>query len=134
MKKEIFKSTRYFTAFDFMISHGQLLLRSSKDNDYKENIDVIFFGTSYIQLFTSLWIVSISVVEKDKMPIEYKSVNSFLNKEENYLFEIETKSEKYYVCAAYLKIYENKLAFNETSLGIINFLGRDKEVITTLSK
>src|ERR1700748_2462832 len=52
--KEIFKSDRYFTFFDFVISHGQLLLRSQKKDGIGNNIDIIFFGTTYIQSFNRL--------------------------------------------------------------------------------
>lgn len=43
---EIFKSDRYFTVFDYFISHGQLLIRFKKDDDQKLNIDIIFFDTT----------------------------------------------------------------------------------------
>ncbi|MDN3584378.1 hypothetical protein [Mucilaginibacter flavus] len=128
MNKEIFKSDRYFTAFDFVLGHGQLLLRSSKDDSNKKNIDIIFFGTKYVQLFTSLWGIRIKLVEKDKGLIKYNSVGLFLNSDINFLFEIETKDEKYYIAASYLKVYENELEFNETSLGLGLVMGREKEI------
>jgi len=128
MSKEIFKSNKYFTVFDFVISHGQLLLRASKDEDNFKNIDIIFFGTRYIQLFTSLSGLSISLVENNKEIINYSTVNSFLSTNENYLFEIETKNEKYYVGASYFKVYENELEFNETSLGFNEIKGREREI------
>lgn len=128
MSKEIFKSNKYFTVFDFVISHGQLLLRTSKDEDNFKNIDIIFFGTRYIQLFTSLSGLSISLVENNNEIINYSTVNSFLSTNENYLFEIETKNEKYYVGASYFKVYENELEFNETSLGLNEIKGREKEI------
>ncbi|WP_419698993.1 hypothetical protein [Mucilaginibacter sp. NFX135] len=118
MNKEIFKSERYFTVFDFLISHGQLLLRSSKDDNNKKNIDVIFFGAKFIQLFTSLWGISIKIADKDINLISYDSVNSSLGHKENCLFEIEAKTERHYIGASYFKVYENELEFNETSLGL----------------
>ena len=127
-KKEIFKSDRYFTVFDFIISHGQLLLRASKGDDNIKNIDIIFFGARYIQLFTSLSSISIRIVDKNKDLINYDSVSSFLNNDENYLFEIETNNEKFYIGASYFKVYENELEFNETSLGLGEFKGREKEI------
>jgi hypothetical protein len=128
MGKEIFKSNRYFTIFDFMISHGQLLLRAGKDDDNSKNIDIIFFGVRYIQLFISLLGVSIRLADDNKNLIKYDCVNSFLNNDENYLFEIETKGGIFYIVASYFKVYENELEFNETSLGLGETKGREKEV------
>lgn len=128
MDKEIFKSDKYFTVFDFIVSHGQLLLRASKNEDNLKNIDIIFFGTRYIQLFTSLSGLSISLVNKNEEGTNYPSINSFLSADENFLFEIETKNEKYYVGASCFKVYENELEFNETSLGLIEIKGREREI------
>lgn len=128
MNKEIFKSGRYFTVFDFAVSHGQLLLRASKDENNLKNIDIIFFGVRYIQLFTSLLGISIRLVDKNKSLIDYDSVSSLLNSEENCLFEIETKGDVFYIAASYLKVYENELEFNETSLGLVEVRGREKEI------
>ena len=128
MNNEIYKSERYFTVFDFKISHGQLLLRSSKDDENNKNIDIIFFGSRYIQLFTSFYGISIRTVEKNKNQISYNSVETFLNHDVNYLFEIETKDEKFYIGASYFKVYEYELSFNETSLGWGEYKGREKEI------
>jgi hypothetical protein len=128
MNKEIFKSDRHFTVFDFLISHGQLLLRSSKDDSNIKNIDIIFFGIKYIQLFTSLIGISIRIVDKNQSPTNYNSVNTFLNSDENYLFEIETNSEKYFVGASFVKIFENELEFNQSSLGLNQTKGREKQI------
>lgn len=126
MNKEIYKSDRYFTAFDFLISHGQLLLRSSKNKESNHNIDIIFFGTRYIQLFTSLYGISIFIVNEN-LTI-YNSVRSFLDSDQSHLFEIKSKNEKFYIGASFFKVYENDLEFNETSLGIPENRGREKEI------
>ena len=128
MNKEIFKSDRYFIVFDFMISHGQLLLRASKDENELRNIDIIFFGVRYIQLFTSFMGLSIRIVNDNKNVLSYNSLNSFLNDDANCLFEIESRNEKFYIGASYLKVYENELEFNETSLGLYEIKGREKEI------
>jgi hypothetical protein len=125
MSKEIFESNRYFTVFDFILSHGQLLLRASKDDDNNKNIDIAFFGVRYIQLFTSLFGVSIRLVDLNKDIVNYDSVSSFLNGDGNHLFEIVTKSEKFYIAASHFKVYENELEFHETSLGLNENKGRE---------
>jgi hypothetical protein len=126
MNKEIFKSDRYFTAFDYLVSHGQLLIRSDKRKGGNENIDIIFFDTSFVQLFTMLFGITIRMVAKSTVA-NYISVNKYLSEEENNLFEIESGGEKYYIAASFVRVFENELEFNETSLGYEN-KGREKEI------
>jgi len=126
MNKEIFKSDRYFTVFDYLVSHGQLLIRSDKRKGGDENIDIIFFDTSFVQLFTMLFGMTIRIVDKSTVA-NYISVNKYLSDEENNLFEIESGGEKYYIAASFVRVFENELEFNETSLGYEN-KGREKEI------
>ena len=108
MTTEIFKSDRYFTVFDYLVSHGQLLLRSDKRKGCKENIDIIFFDATFIQLFTMLNGVAIKLVIAGDT-IDYKSVNKYLSYKESNLFEIESAEEKYYLAASFVKVFENEL-------------------------
>ena len=129
MNAEIFKSDRYFTVFDYIISHGQLLLRSSKneENNINNNIDIIFFDARYIQMFVNLYGITIKFMNKKEV-INYKSVNKYLSYETNNLFEVESNGEKYYIAASFVGIYENDLEFNETSLGVLKYKGREKMI------
>ena len=114
--KEIFKSNRYFTLFDVIVSHGQLLLRSQSTDEFKNNIDIIFFGATYIQLFSRLKGIQIKRLEKNIDIVNYNSVKKYLDYENNYLFEIESNGEKYYIAASFVRIFENELEFSESSL------------------
>ena len=127
MNKDIFKSDRYFTLFDFKISHGQLLLRSSKSETNDKNIDIIFSGTRFIQLFPHLLGVSISIVDKDKNLIGFDSDEVRIRNSKDYLFEILTENKKYYVEAYQFIVFENDLEFYETSLGIGGH-GKEKKI------
>jgi hypothetical protein len=132
MNKSIFQSARHFKVSDFLTSHGQLLLRSNKTEEQKTNIDVIFFDTTYIQLFASLNGITIKI-EPDKKITNYNSVTSYLNYSHNNLFEIETeKDEKYYIAASFFRVYENELEFGETSLGVLQYKGREIEIAASL--
>lgn len=126
MTKEIYKSDRSFVVFDYLVSHGQLLIRSDKRKGDKENIDIIFFDTTFVQMFTMLEGIVIRILE-DKKRINYESVDKYLSFDNSNLFEIESGSEKYYIAASFVKVYENTLEFNETSLGMI-YKGREKEI------
>jgi hypothetical protein len=130
MDKEVFSSERYFTMFDFLISHGQLLLRASKDEDYNINIDIIFYDVKFIQLCTSLPGLSIKLISNNKGLInEY--VKSIISNNDNYIYEVRAKGEKYYVTASFVRVFENDLEFNETSLGVFQNRGCEKEIAGT---
>lgn len=126
MDKEIYKSEKYFTVFDYFLSHGQLLIRSSKGEDQKSNIDIIFFDTTFVQLFTMLHGITIKVIAKSEFN-SYDSVQKYLNYDTSNLFEITSNNEKYYIAASFVRVFENELSFNETSLGLLH-KGRDKEI------
>ena len=128
MEKEVFKSERYFTIFDYSVSHGQLMLRADKRKGYKENIDVIFFDTTFIQIFTMLHGITIRLIDKNSI-INFSTVVKYLSHEENNLCEIESDGEKYYIAASFVKVFENELEFNETSLG-----GENKEKIRIIAE
>ncbi|WP_312992702.1 hypothetical protein [Chryseobacterium flavum] len=130
MSKKIFKSDRYYTITDFNASHSQLLLRSGKDDIFEENVDIIFFNVKYMQIFTSFNGLIIKKINTN--PTDYILLDSILNFDENYLFEIETQDNKYYISASFFKVYENDLEFNETSLGLL-FKGRDKQIADSTS-
>lgn len=130
MNKEIFSSDRYFTIWSFMVSHGQLLLRSDKRKGYKENIDVVFFDTTYMQLFTNLEGISIKVLsEKDN--VKYDSVKTCVSNKNKHLFEISSNNEKYIVAASFVRVFENDLESNELSIGF-DEKGREKELANSI--
>jgi hypothetical protein len=129
MEKEVFKSERYFTLFDFLISHGQLLLRASKDDDYNKNIDIIFYDVKFLQLATHLKGVSIKQLTNNN--ISNDSIKSIISKKDNSVFEIKSNNELYYITAAFIKVFENDLEFNETSLGLFQNKGREREIAGT---
>lgn len=130
MSIEIFRSDRYFTLFDIVVSHGQLLLRSQKTNEITKNIDVIFFDTRYIQTFSRLSGLRIKKLENGFGITDYNTVKKYLDSENNYLFEIESNDERYYIAASFVKVFENQLEFSESSLNTEN---KGIEIATSLS-
>ena len=126
---DIFKSDRYFTLFDIVVSHGQLLLRSQKTEELTHNIDIVFFGTTYIQSFSRLKGVQIKRLEEHTNIINYNTVKEYLNYDNKYLFEIESNEEKYYVAASFVRVFENQLEFSESSL---NTQAKGIEIATSL--
>ena len=131
MSKEIFSSNRYFTVYDYTVSHGKLLIRSDKRKGYDVNIDIIFFDTQFMQIFTMLEGLTIRLLDETSM-IDYETVAKYLNYESSNLFELESKHEKYYIAASFVRVFENRLEFHESSLN--GEKGREKEIATSLTK
>lgn len=119
MKNIIFQSQRYFTTFDMSSSHSRLLLRSQKNKDYPFNIDIVIFDTVYIQLFTMLGGISISMIDKNSFTKNKPLVENLKYPHYN-LYEIESCDEKYYISAAFIRVLENELDFGESSIDFRN--------------
>lgn len=126
MQNKVFSSDRPFRVWGYLVSHDQLLLRSAKIKGYEENIDVVFFGVSYFQLFTILPGLTIRKINP-KTEVIYDSVKKELVYEGNKLFEVIGGDERYLIVAAFVRIFENDLEFDESSLGFSE-LGREKEI------
>lgn len=128
MIKAVFKSDRYFVVYDYFVSHRQFLLRSVKDGDSEKNIDIIFFDTSYIKGPTNYKGVVISkLVDLSAL----RSIRSDSDTQGNVFTLKDTSSNiKTYIVASMVKVYENDLEFNETSLGLFGVIGRDTEVFS----
>jgi hypothetical protein len=123
----LYHSTRKFVLYDAVVSHGQLLLRADKIDSSGCNVDIIFSSTAYVQLPTYLKSISIYQDQSGKRS-GYKSVDEGLDKKWHTLFEIRSGSDSYYIVASSFRVFENKLPFGETSLGVLTYKGREKEI------
>jgi hypothetical protein len=131
MNKEIYTSDRYFAIYGYMVSHGQLLLRSDKIKGYETNIDVVFFDTTYVQLLTRLEGISIRILSENS-EVNYESVRKYLSYDNSHLFEIRSNNEKYIIAASFVRVFENDLEFNELSIGF-DGKGREIEIASSVS-
>ena len=126
MEDNVFSSDRPFRVWGYHVSHDQLLLRSPKIKGYKENIDIVFIGVIYLQLFTMLSGLTIRKIDWNT-EVMYESVMNEINYEEDNLYEVVSGNEKYLIVAACVCVFENDLEFGESSLGFSD-RGREKEV------
>jgi len=127
MEKDVFSSDRPFRVWDYLVSHDQLLLRSPKIKGYKKNIDIVFFGVTYIQLHTVLSGVNIREICPSDSEVD-DSIKQHLSHESNKLFEVLSSNERYLIIAAFVRVFENDLEFRESSLGFTE-LGRENEIL-----
>lgn len=124
-----FSSDRFFTVFDFNVSHSQLLLRSQKSEGIQNNIDIIFFGVRFLHIPSSIWGISVEDVTND--PATLNELGNCLDQTgfpAAKVFAIKTKNVQYYVIGGFFKVYQNQLEFHETSLGVLEYIGREFEI------
>lgn len=119
--KLLFSSSRMFAPYDFLVSHRQLLLRSDKIKGYPSNIDVIFFGVMYMELPSTLDSISISEIPADQ-------VTEKLQIYPGTCYRIQTSNNEFYIVANDIKVFKNQLDLPETSLGVLECIGRDEEI------
>lgn len=97
----MYHSDRIFRMWDYCVSHDQCLIRSSGEGLNSPNIDVIFYGVSYLEI-PSLF----DGIKITHCPIEKGGLE----------FVIESAGKSYYIHAVYCKVFENELKRLDTSL------------------
>ncbi|MGI4871329.1 MAG: hypothetical protein ACRYFX_09135 [Janthinobacterium lividum] len=128
-QKALYESKKQFAVWDFLISHGQLLLRADKIRDSRGiNTDVIFSGTAYMQLPTYLMGGIAILQDTSSKRFGYKTIDDGLDKGYYNVFEIKADDTSYYVVAGTFGVFENELPFGKTSLGVAQNEGRNKKI------
>jgi hypothetical protein len=127
--KALYESDKKFVLYDYLVSHGQLLLRADKINEEKGfNTDIIFFDTAYVQL-PAFFTNGVSIIQDNgKKRFGYRGIDNGLDNEYQKCFEIIGDGASYYVVASFFQVFENDLAFGQTSLGVLDPKGREKEI------
>jgi hypothetical protein len=127
--KVLYASSKKFVLYDYVVSHGQLLLRADKINEERGvNTDIIFSGTEYVQL-PAFFLNGFSIVQGDSTKrFGYQRIDDGLDKKYHKCFEILGDDGSYYIVASSFQVFENDLAFGQTSLGVFEPKGREKEI------
>lgn len=124
----LYKSDKKFYLADYVISHGQLLLRADKiQDDSGFNIDIVFSSADYIQIPSHL--NSIRITQNvDEKRFGYEQIDRHLGGNVHKVFDIQTQGATYYIVASSFRVFENNLPFGQTSLGVFEPKGREKEI------
>ena len=83
-KENIIQFNRKFKVWGYTVSHGQLLLRSTKDNDYPTRVDVLFKNVIFIQI--PVLFLGLVVSEMDKKDFQSLNLSTGLYPERNRKF------------------------------------------------
>jgi hypothetical protein len=111
---EIQMTERTFQMWDYHSSHSQLLLRSPKRPGITTNIDIKFFGVSYLNIPTI--IRGCSIVEASAEEIEIVDALLPNRSDASDIFIISSAGNRYPIVAINYKISENTLDIFQTTL------------------
>lgn len=117
-KQKIFVSERRFRICDYLLSHSQLLLRSPRTEENPFNIDLIFEDVNFMNLPITLH--GLEVINEGK-----SSEDEIYN-----IYSLNSGGNLFQIQAGFVLICENELELQETSLGVLEFNGRDKIICT----
>lgn len=116
---------REFKFWFYQITHGEVIIRSPKNEDDKlyHNIDIYIVDVDYLELPYQFHCLRIT--EASKEDVEYISMRLGKSVPEKRIIVLVSENKKYYIVALYFKILENDL--NEYELPIHYWLsGRDE--------
>ena len=121
MKNNIFKSEEGFSIIDYSNTHQHLLLRSTVVNHSEEtfyNIDIDFIGVAFLQIKPQFMGIEINISLDELTKDTLNGDMIFLLKNYSYYknFEIVTENKTYHIIATDIKISQNTLDVNTTSL------------------
>lgn len=114
MTNTVLDQDRVFKVWDFHITHSRLLLRSPRDKQHEQNIDVIFYGVAYIEMPTLL--NGIELEQPTKADLE--KMESVLGREvpQDEVHVLSSQGGRFVLVAISKKITANDLDIFESSL------------------
>ena len=72
----------------------------------------------------------VEITENNTMKIGDSSVDEYLAYSTSSLFTICTEGREYYIAASFYRVFENELEIGESSLGVLEYIGREKEIFS----
>ena len=100
---------REFNIWEYHVSHGSLLLRSPKRENFDTNVDIIFAGVEYISGPTILGFLEFSKPTEAERSLVGKAINTRMNGCTLWAWNTEwnTKSARLLIAGGWFKICEN---------------------------
>lgn len=95
---------RKFQLWEYMVSHGSLLLRSPKDLSHSMNIDLVFAGVEFVQLPRHL-----QGVELEEGTVEdCDAASKLASRPVDRVFILSSGGKRYMIAAAACKVEESE--------------------------
>lgn len=108
--RDIFSSPRDFSTFEYRVSHSHLHIRSQARGEYRKNVDVVFIGVDYMQLYTHFKGLAIRECRPADAPTLAAPGQALLRPRTSHkLFELVSGGTSHYVIAGSVWVLENEL-------------------------
>ncbi|MEP7103291.1 MAG: hypothetical protein ABI721_01105 [Candidatus Dojkabacteria bacterium] len=105
---------RKFSLVGWSPTFGRILYRSPGDHKDTINLDIVFIDTKYINAPTQFELESIKEVTQLDEGMNFLSNNKIAALEQDLkVFELSTKTQKFYIVASFISMFENKLELLE---------------------
>jgi hypothetical protein len=99
--------SRRFQFWMYRVSHGELLVRSPRDGDHDENVDLIFVGVEYVDLPRHLPGVTVDTPTPDE--VQWVSGRVGRPVEASKVTVVVTEGRRHLVLASFFKSETNNL-------------------------
>lgn len=95
-----------FQFWEYLVSHGSLLIRSPKKGDQQYNVDIKFYGVEYVAVPRHLEGIVQSKVNAEEVKHVERMLGKPVNKDN--VFVLESSTGRHLVVAAKMKVEENE--------------------------
>lgn len=106
---------RRFELWRYLVSHGQLLLRSNKGDGHARRIDILFKNVKRMDLPTLMDDVEITIATEDQVPAAARDLGSHRAAGGGIVYRVAGRGFAGYVVAGFVGVVEDDGEFNEPS-------------------
>lgn len=104
---------RTFQLWDYNVGHQRMLLRSPKNGSNRLNVDLKFYGVSYVSLPTLLRGVSVREATEDETSKLASTMDDAALRERR-VFVLQTQRRDYAIVAAHMREDHNEQDWSES--------------------
>ncbi len=109
--EDYYYPNRRFQLLFYQISHGEMIIRSQKNNNYNKTIDIYFGDVNYMEIPSELNGIRFRRANADDVTYIKSKIKKYITQDE--IVVIVSEDKEYYIVASVISINENDLSFVE---------------------
>ncbi len=109
--EDYYYPNRRFQLLFYQISHGEMIIRSQKNNNYNKTIDIYFGDVNYMEIPSELNGIRFRRANADDVTYVKSKIKKYITQDE--IVVIVSEDKEYYIVASVISINENDLSFVE---------------------